>query len=131
MARSTSSPTSRYWIMLPVDPLSFGSPSEKLLPIARKMATPTVAAIATAARKEAESFTGLEVVTKMIADMICGPAIIVMARGMTDRLMALVPPAFCFLRRQGGYRSAGPARSVAPVPDRLCDRGCRRGAAGR
>jgi hypothetical protein len=32
-------------------------------------------------------------VTKMIADMICGPAFIVIARGMTDRLIAPVPPA--------------------------------------
>jgi hypothetical protein len=31
----------------------------------------------------------LEVVTKMIADMICGPAIIVMARGRISRAMAL------------------------------------------
>ena len=34
-----------------------------------------------------ETFTGLEVVTKMIADMICGPAIIVMARGRIARSM--------------------------------------------
>jgi hypothetical protein len=36
-------------------------------------------------------------VTKMIADMICGPAFIVMARGMTARLIAPVPPALAFL----------------------------------
>ena len=34
-----------------------------------------------------ETFTGLEVVTKMIADMICGPAIIVMARGRISRFI--------------------------------------------
>src|SRR5215213_7202462 len=72
-------------MMWPVDPEFDESPSGMLLPrrltAARAIATPTVVAIATPAMKEAEIFTGLEAVTKMIADMICGPAIIVMARG--------------------------------------------------
>jgi hypothetical protein len=34
MARNTSSPTSRYWITLPIDPLSEELPSETLLPSA-------------------------------------------------------------------------------------------------
>jgi hypothetical protein len=46
--------------------------------------------------KEAESFTGLEAVRKMIADIIWGPAIIVMARGRIVRFMALV---LAFLQR--------------------------------
>jgi hypothetical protein len=41
--------------------------------------------------KEAESFSGLGAVTKMIADMICGPAFMVMARGMMARSIALAP----------------------------------------
>src|SRR5215213_6953567 len=102
--------------MWPVDPLSPGSPSEKLLASARKMATPTVAAIATAARKEAESFTGFEVVTKMIADIICGPAIIVMASGRICRFMAL---ALALFQRSGGRPLAEPARSRAVDPNRL------------
>jgi hypothetical protein len=40
------------------------------------------------AMKEAEIFTGLEAVTKIIADMIYGPAIIVMARGRIAWFMA-------------------------------------------
>src|SRR5215218_9060286 len=56
-------------------------------PSARAMITPTVTAIATAATNDAETFTGLGVVRKMIADMICGPAIIVIARGRISRLM--------------------------------------------
>jgi hypothetical protein len=86
--------------MWPVDPPSEESPSEMLLPrretMARAMATPTVVAIATPAMKEAESFTGLEAVRKMIADIIWGPAIIVMARGRIVRFMALV---LAFLQR--------------------------------
>jgi hypothetical protein len=81
--------------MLPLDPESEESPSEMLLPssetIARATATPTVAAIATPATKEAESFTGLGAVRKMMADMICGPAIIVMARGRMSRFMLSFP----------------------------------------
>jgi hypothetical protein len=57
-----------------------------------------VVAIATPAMKEAESFTGLGVVRKMIADMICGPAIIVMARGRIVRFMAVAPLALAFLQ---------------------------------
>jgi hypothetical protein len=49
-----------------------------------------VAAIATPARKAAEIYTGFEAVTKIMADMICGPAIIVMARGRIAWFMA--PP---------------------------------------
>src|SRR5215217_99556 len=135
MARNTSSPTSKYWMILPIDPLSEGSPSEMLLPsrVARVkvIVTPAVTAITTPARKAAESFSGFAAVTKMIADMICGPAFIVMARGITDRLIAVVPPALLFLQDQGERRPAAPARSVAPAPDRLCGPGCRRGAAGR
>jgi hypothetical protein len=48
--------------------------------------------------KEAESFTGLEAVRKIIADMIYGPAIIVMARGRIIRFIALV---LAFLQRLG------------------------------
>ena len=74
--------------------------------IARAMATPTVVAIATPAMKEAESFTALEAVRKMMADMICGPAIIVMARGRIVRFMALV---LAFLQRlaQAGIIAQG------------------------
>jgi hypothetical protein len=56
--------------------------------------------------KEAESFTGLEAVRKIIADMIYGPAIIVMARGRIVRFMALV---LAFLQRlaQAGIIDAG------------------------
>src|SRR5215211_7927826 len=72
-------------MMWPVDPWLEGSPSETLLPsreaMARAMSTPTVVAIATPTMKGVEIFSGLGAVTKMIADMICGPAIIVMARG--------------------------------------------------
>jgi hypothetical protein len=53
------------------------------------MSTPTVTAIATAAMNAMETFTGLGVVTKMIADIICGPAIIVIARGRISRFMTL------------------------------------------
>src|ERR671910_866727 len=107
MARNTSSPTSKYWMILPIDPLSEGSPSEMLLPsrVARVkvIVTPAVTAITTPARKAAESFSGLEAVMKMSADMICGPAFIVMARGMTDRLIAPNPPALVFHQHSGGY----------------------------
>src|SRR5215216_7317590 len=98
-----SKPTSTYWIMWPVDPLLEESPSEMLLPsretMARAMARPTVVAIATPAMKEAESLTGLEAVRKMIADMIWGPAIIVMARGRMVRFMAAAPLVLAFLQR--------------------------------
>src|SRR5215207_9160943 len=81
--------------MWPVDPESDESPSETLLPrrltAVKAIATPTVVAIATPAMKEAEIFTGFEAVTKMIADIICGPAIIVMARGRICRFMASAP----------------------------------------
>src|SRR5215218_252419 len=91
MARNTSSPTSRYWIMLPSDPLSEEEPSETLLPSAEArvyvIVTPAVTAITTPVRKKAESFSGLRAVTKMMADNICGPAFIVMARGRTCRFM--------------------------------------------
>jgi hypothetical protein len=53
----------------------------------RRTTNPTIVAIATPARNAAEIFTGLEVVRKMIADMICGPAIIVMASGRMSRFM--------------------------------------------
>src|SRR5215210_2003942 len=125
MASKTSSPTSTYWITWPVDALSLGSPSEKLLPSARKIVTPVVAAFATAARKATESLTGFEAVTKMIADIICGPAIIVIARGRIAWFMALA-----FSQRSDG-RLARPERSRAVAPNRLCDRGCRRGGVGR
>jgi hypothetical protein len=71
--------------------LSEESPSETLLSsreaMARAIATPTVVAIATPTMKDADTFSGLGAVTKMIADMICGPAIIVMARGKISRFM--------------------------------------------
>src|SRR5215208_1436537 len=135
MDSNTSSPTSTYWMIWPSEALSEELPREMLLPnrVARVkvIVTPTIRAITTPARKYAESLSALGAVTKMIADMICGPAFIVMARGMTDRLIALIPPGLGFLRRSGGHLLAEPARSVAPAPNRLCDRGCRRGAAGR
>jgi hypothetical protein len=78
-------------MMWPSDPALEGSPSETMLPSrpARVlvMSTPTVTAIATAAMNDTETFTGLEVVTKMIADIICGPAIIAIARGRISRFM--------------------------------------------
>ena len=55
MDRITSSPTSTYWMMLPSDPESEGSPSETLLPstLARVnvIVTPAVTAITTPAIK--------------------------------------------------------------------------------
>src|SRR5687768_4423387 len=72
-------------MMWPDDPESEKSPSEMLLPSRDAtvvvMITPTVVAIATPARNGKETLSALGAVTKMIADMICGPAIIVMARG--------------------------------------------------
>src|SRR5215211_6329956 len=81
------------------------------------MVTPAVTAITTPARKEAESFSALGTVTKMIADMICGPAFIVMARGMTARLIGPVPPAY--FQAQDGRGQARPARSRAVDPNPL------------
>jgi hypothetical protein len=46
-----------------------------------------VAAIAPTMMNAAEVRTGLVLVTKMIADMICGPANMVMARGRIARFM--------------------------------------------
>ena len=71
----------------------------------RATATPTVMATATATMKDAESFTGFEAVTKMIADMICGPAIIVTARGSICRFMVswCHRPAPCIPRREGFF----------------------------
>ena len=67
------------------------SPSETPSPSteskARAKTNPTIVAMATPAMNETESLTALEVVRKMIADMICGPAIIVMARGRMARCM--------------------------------------------
>src|ERR687897_1245369 len=103
MARNTSSPTSTYWMILPTDPLLEGSPSEMLLPsrVARVkvIVTPTVTAITTPARKAAESFRGLEAVMKISADMICGPAFMVIARGMMARFMAAAPLALSVLQQ--------------------------------
>lgn len=77
--------------MWPVDPESEEPPSEKLLSSSEAtlmaMSTPTVAAIATPMMNAADVRTGLEMVTKMIADMICGPSNIVMARGRIARFM--------------------------------------------
>jgi hypothetical protein len=74
-----------------MDPLLEGLPSETLLAswltTARATTNPTSVAIATPAMKEAESFSGFEAVTKMIAAMICGPAIIVMASGRMSRFI--------------------------------------------
>jgi hypothetical protein len=55
------------------------SPSSESSP--RRAATPIVVAISTASTKASEFFSARSEVTKMIADMICGPAIIVMASG--------------------------------------------------
>jgi hypothetical protein len=82
--------------MLPVDPLSEESPSETPLlsseAIPRAMSTPTVAAIATPKTNAPAVLSGLGVVTKMIADMIWGPAIIVMARDKIAWSMASSRP---------------------------------------
>jgi hypothetical protein len=56
---------------------------------ATAMRTPTVVAIATPTMNDTEHFPGFGAVRKMIADMICGPNIIVMARGRICRSMAL------------------------------------------
>jgi hypothetical protein len=48
---------------------------------------PATVATATPKMKDAESLSGLEVVRNMIADMICGPAIIVMASGRISKFM--------------------------------------------
>jgi hypothetical protein len=97
--------------------------------IARAMATPTVVATATPAIKEAESFTALDAVRKMIADIICGPAIIVMARGRIVRFMAVAHLVFAFLQHYVVLR-ATTRHLLAQVPTRLCGRGCREGGAG-
>src|SRR5215216_3689977 len=68
------------------------------------MMRPTVTAMTTPARKEAESLRGLEAVTKMSADMICGPAFIVMARGRIARFITLTPLAFVFLQQWLRYK---------------------------
>jgi hypothetical protein len=52
------------------------------------------------AMKEAETFTGLEAMTKIMADMICGPAIIVMARGRIAWFMASAPLVLALLGSQ-------------------------------
>src|SRR5215211_7996088 len=115
-----------YWMMWPVDPESEGSPSESREAIVVVMITPTVVAMATPARNGKETLSALGAVTKIIADMICGPAIIVMASGRICRFMTLA-----FFQRSGGRLLARPARSGALALHRLCERGYLRGAAGR
>src|SRR5215212_1787656 len=113
-------------MMWPVDPESEGSPSESREAMAVVMITPTVVAIATPARNGKETLSAFGAVTKMIAAMICGPAIIVMASGRICRFMTLAS-----FQRLGGRLLARPARSGALALNHLCDRGYRRGAAGR
>src|SRR5215212_11371903 len=113
-------------MMWPVDPESEESPSENREEIVVVMITPEVVAMATPARNGTETLSALGAVTKIIAAMICGPAIIVMASGRICRFMALAS-----FQRLGGRLLARPARSGALAPSRLRERGCRRGAAGR
>jgi hypothetical protein len=73
------------------------------------MVRPTLTAMITPARKEAESLRGLGAVTKMSADMICGPAFMVMARGRIARFTALAPLVLFSgaLRGRIGFTSRG------------------------
>jgi hypothetical protein len=72
-------------MILPTELSSPSPPSETLLPNSAAsplaIATPRSTAIATPARNASDRRTARSVVMKMIADMICGPAIIVMASG--------------------------------------------------
>src|SRR5215212_12182429 len=112
MDSNTSSPTSTYWMIWPSEALSEELPREMLLPnrVARVkvIVTPTITAITTPARKYAESLSALGAVTKMIADMIWGPATIVKARGRTSNFIAVSfqvrqpPPADYISRPKNG-----------------------------
>jgi hypothetical protein len=80
-----SMPTSANWMIWPVEPLSEESPREAPSPtsdrIPRRAATPIAMATSTPNTKASDVFTARSEATKMIADMICGPAIMVMASG--------------------------------------------------
>src|SRR5215208_6010034 len=116
MDSNTSSPTSTYWMIWPSEALSEELPREMLLPnrVARVkvIVTPTITAITTPARKYAESLSALGAVTKMIADMICGPASIVKARGRTSSFIGSPssvrppPPADYTSRPEDGAASS-------------------------
>src|SRR5215216_6269955 len=90
--------TSAYWMMWPAEPLSEGSPKETLSPSsessARRAATPIVVAISTPSTKASEFFIARSDVTKTIADMICGPAIIVIASGSMSVFTPATLPEF-------------------------------------
>ena len=79
-------------MMLPVELVSEESPrlmsSSEMMPFATSKPPVTPAAAPT--MKAKDSFTASFAVTKMIADMICGPAIIVMASGTTCRFTSRV-----------------------------------------
>src|SRR5829696_1535429 len=94
-------------MMWPVDPESEESPSESRELRVVVMITPTAVAMATPARNGTETLSALGAVTKIIAAMICGPAIIVMARGRICRFMALT---LAFLLGLGGGRRGGCGR---------------------
>jgi hypothetical protein len=96
MIEAIRSRISAIWMMVAAEPASPESPSSTLEPSReakpRVSATPSVTPIATPAMNASDIRTARACVTKMIADMICGPAIIVMASGRTSTLtMANLP----------------------------------------
>jgi hypothetical protein len=52
---------------------------------------------------------------KMIADMICGPANMVMARGSICRFITLAPLVLPFLQRLPWVEAYGEARCCYPI----------------
>src|SRR5918999_4585432 len=106
-AASTSRAIRAYWMIAPAEPESDGSPRSRssAFPSRYTIATPSVVAIATPTRNATDTGTAFSAVTKMIADMICGPAIIVMARGR-----------ICRLTRRRSYPAVG-SRNRSPLPD--------------
>ena len=108
IAAATSSSTRPIWITLPSVLGSEESPIEVLTPkrVASPFATttPTVTPIAAPATNASDILTARSSVTKMIADMIWGPAIIVMASGTMSVLTA-------------GTYTSGPTGTMSAMAD--------------